>query len=68
MDFQFDATDESRPVKSVSIVDEHTRECLGGGPVERSMTAERLIDELDRIIAVEHGYPAVLRKRILVSD
>lgn len=29
IDFQFDATDDGRPVKIVSIVDEHTRECLG---------------------------------------
>lgn len=59
VDFQFDATDDGRPVKIVSIVDEHTRECLGG-LVECSITADRLIDELDRI-AVERGYPAVLR-------
>lgn len=59
VDFQFDATDDGRPVKIVSIVDEHTRECLGG-LVERSITADRLIDELDRI-AVDRGYPAALR-------
>ncbi len=59
IDFQFDATDDGRPVKIVSIVDEHTRECLGG-LVERSITADRLIDELDRI-AAGRGYPAVLR-------
>lgn len=59
VDFQFDATTDGRPVKIVSIVDEHTRECLGG-LVDRSITADRLIDELDRI-AVRRGYPAVLR-------
>lgn len=48
-----------RPVEIVSIVDEHTRECLDG-LVERSITADRLIDELDRI-AVDRGYPATLR-------
>jgi putative transposase len=58
-DFQFDATTDGRPIKIVSIVDEHTRECLGG-LVERSITADRLIDELDRI-AADRGYPAVLR-------
>jgi transposase InsO family protein len=58
VDFQFDATTDGRPVKIVSIVDEHTRECLGG-LVERSITAEDLIDELD-LLAVEGGYPAVL--------
>ncbi len=30
VDFQFDATTDGSPVKIVSIVDEHTRECLGG--------------------------------------
>jgi hypothetical protein len=43
----------------VSIVDEHTRECLGG-LVERSITGDDLIDELDRLAAAR-GYPAVLR-------
>jgi putative transposase len=59
VDFQFDATTDGRPVKIVSIVDEHTRECLGG-LVERSITAEALIDELDTL-AAGRGYPAVLR-------
>lgn len=59
VDFQFDATTDGRPVKIVSIVDEHTRECLGG-LVERSVTADTLIDELDRL-AGHLGYPAVLR-------
>jgi putative transposase len=59
VDFQFDATTDGRPVKIVSIVDEHTRECLGG-PVDRSITGEDLIDELDRL-AEQRGYPAVLR-------
>ena len=58
MDFQFDATTDGRLVKIISIIDEHTRECLGG-LVERSITAEFLIDELDRL-AVVRGYPAVL--------
>lgn len=58
-DFQFDATTDGRPVKIVSIVDEHTRECLGG-LVERHITSEHLITELDRL-ALDRGYPAVLR-------
>lgn len=28
VDFQFDATTDGRPIKIVSIIDEHTRECL----------------------------------------
>ena len=59
MDFQFDSTTDGRPVKIVSIVDEHTRECLGG-LVDRSITGDRLIDELDRL-ALQRGYPRVLR-------
>jgi putative transposase len=30
VDFQFDVTTGGRPIKIVSIIDEHTRECLGG--------------------------------------
>jgi putative transposase len=59
VDFQFDATTDGRPIKIVSIVDEHTRECLGG-LVERNITGRHLIDELDRL-AIDRGYPAVLR-------
>jgi putative transposase len=59
VDFQFDATTDGRPVKIVSIVDEHTRECLGG-KANRFVTADVLIDEPDRI-AVTRGNPAVLR-------
>jgi hypothetical protein len=36
-----DATTDGRPLKLVSIIDEHTRECLSS-LVERSVTAERL--------------------------
>ena len=59
VDFQFDATTDGRPVKIASIVDEHTRKCLGG-LVERNITGDDLIDELDRL-AAHRGYPAVLR-------
>ena len=60
VDFQFDSTTDGRPVKIVSIIDEHTRECLGG-MVERSITGEDLIAELDRLAAQRGTYPAVLR-------
>ena len=46
----------------MSVIDEHTRECLGG-LVERSIrfiTAGDLIGELDRL-ATQRGHPAVLR-------
>lgn len=56
MEFQFDVSIDGRPIKIVSIVDEHTRECLAG-MVERSITGEHLIAELDQL-AVQHGtYP-----------
>ena len=51
---------DGRPIKIVSIVDEHTRECLGGR-VERSITGEHLMNELDRLAAERGTYPAVLR-------
>ncbi len=50
VDFQFDSTTDGRPVKIASIIDEHTRECLGG-LVTRSITGDQLIDELDRLAA-----------------
>jgi putative transposase len=59
VDFQFDATTDGWPIKIVSIIDEHTRECVGG-LVERSITSDILIGELDRL-AAHRGYPAVLR-------
>ena len=59
VDFQFDATTDGRPIKLVSIIDEHTRECLTN-LLDRSVTADALIDELDRL-ALTRGYPSVLR-------
>jgi transposase InsO family protein len=48
-----------RPVTIVSIIDEHTRQRLGG-LVARSITADVLAAELDRL-AADRGYPTVLR-------
>jgi AcrR family transcriptional regulator len=59
-DFQFDVTTDGRPIKTVSIIDEHTRECLGD-MVERNITGEDPINELERIAADRGTYPAVLR-------
>jgi putative transposase len=58
VDVQVDATTDGRPVKIVSIVDEHPREGLGG-LVERSSTGVDLLEELDRI-AAGRSDPAVL--------
>jgi putative transposase len=60
VDFQFDVTTDGRLIKIVSIIDEHTRECLGG-LVERSITAADLIAELDRLAGQRSTYPTVLR-------
>ena len=60
VDFQFDVTTDGRPIKVVSIIDEHTRECLGG-MVERSITGEHPIAELDRLAGARGTYPAILR-------
>jgi putative transposase len=60
IDFQFDSTTDDRPVEILSVVDEHTPECLGG-LVERSITGEVLATELNRITATRGGGLAVLR-------
>jgi putative transposase len=60
VDFQLDSTTDGRPIKIVSIVDEHTRECLGG-MVERSITGKHLTDDLDRLATERGTLPAVLR-------
>ncbi len=60
VDFQYDSTTDGRSIKILSVVDEHTRECLGG-LVERSITAEVLAAELNQIVFTRGGGPAVLR-------
>lgn len=60
VDFQFDSTTDGRRIKIGSIIDEHTRECLSR-MVERNITGEDLIAELDRLAADRGTYPAVLR-------
>jgi putative transposase len=59
LDFQFDSTIDGRAVKIASMVDEHTRESLLH-LVERSITAEHLVGELEKVFAVR-GAPRVLR-------
>ncbi len=60
IDFQYDSTTDGRPIKILSAVDEHTRECLGG-LVERSITAERLANERDDIVTERGVAPQVMR-------
>lgn len=59
VDFQFDVDEQGRAIKIASIVDEHTRECIGG-LVERSITAQRLTNHLEDLVG-QRGAPAVLR-------
>lgn len=60
LDFQFDSTVDGKAVKIASMVDEHTRESLLH-MVERSITAEKLVTELERVFARTGGPPKVLR-------
>ena len=60
IDFQFDSTIDGKAIKIASMVDEHTRVSLLH-LVERSITAERLVTELERVFAAAGGPPKVLR-------
>jgi putative transposase len=60
IDFQFDSTIDVKAIKIASMIDEHTRESLLH-VVERSITAERLVIELEDAFAVAGGPPKVLR-------
>ena len=60
IDFQFDSTVDGKAIKIASMIDEHTRVSLLH-LVERSITAERLVAELERVFVVAGGPPKVLR-------
>jgi putative transposase len=60
IDFQFDSTVDGKAIKIASMIDEHTRVSLLN-IVERSITAERLVDELKKVFAAAGGPPTVLR-------
>ncbi|MEN2513157.1 IS3 family transposase [Gordonia polyisoprenivorans] len=60
LDFQFDSTMDGKKVKIASMVDEHTRMSLLN-IVDRSIAAERLIEELEKVFAIWGGPPMVLR-------
>ena len=60
LDFQFDSTIDGKAIKIASMIDEHTRESLLN-LVERSITAERLVTELEAVFAAAGGPPTVLR-------
>jgi putative transposase len=58
-DFIFDRTISGSPLKWLSIVDEHTRECLAL-KVNRSITSEDVIDTLAELFA-KRGVPRAIR-------
>lgn len=58
-DFQFDQTNDARPLKLLNIVDEYTREALAMD-VENNIDADMVVATLDRI-ASQRGYPMYLR-------
>ena len=60
IDFQFDSTVDNKAIKIASVIDEHTR-CSPLHLVERSITAERLVVELESVFATAGGPPKVLR-------
>ena len=60
LDFQFDSTIDGKAIKIASMLDEHTRESLLN-IVERSITADRLIEQLHTCFAAASGPPLVLR-------
>jgi len=60
IDFQFDSTTDGKAIKIASMIDEHTRVSLLH-VVERSITAERLVFELEKAFAAAGGPPKVLR-------
>jgi transposase InsO family protein len=58
VDFQFDSAKTCEPVKILSVVDEHTRECLRG-IVDYSITGLDLAEQLD-LLAIERAVPKAL--------
>ena len=60
IDFQFDSTIDGKAIKIASMIDEHTRLSLLH-VVERSITGERLVFELEKAFAAAGGPSKVLR-------
>ncbi|UVT26258.1 transposase family protein [Rhodococcus pyridinivorans] len=60
MDFQFESAVDGEMVRVVSMVDEHAR-ISSLNIVDRSMTADRLIEGLDKAFSMVGCPPLVLR-------
>ncbi|MEV0299186.1 IS3 family transposase, partial [Nocardia sp. NPDC050710] len=68
LDFQFDSTVDRKAVKIASMIDEHTRESLLH-LVERSVTAEKLVAELEKVFtAAEHYIPCASASSLMKRD
>ena len=59
LDFQFDETTDRRQIKSLHVVDEHTREALAMR-VARTCTSDQVVDVLTALVEVR-GAPEYLR-------
>ncbi|WP_161557766.1 transposase family protein [Micromonospora sp. 4G51] len=57
IDFQFDATTDGRPIKIANVIDEDTRQALGG----QVATGDDLVAELGRIAATRGRWPVAIR-------
>ncbi|MGJ6121476.1 IS3 family transposase [Mycolicibacterium sp. Y3] len=60
LEFQFGSTVDGKAIKMASMLDEHPRLSLMN-IVERSITAQKLTEELDKAFALWSGPPLVLR-------
>ena len=58
-DFVFDTTAEGQQIKCLTVIDEHTRECLAID-VAGSIRSKRVIEVLSRLVSV-HGAPLFMR-------
>ncbi len=59
MDFQFDQSTDTRPIKLLNVIDEYSRECLAS-IAGRSMDARGVVAVLDGLLA-ERGKPCFIR-------
>lgn len=58
-DFVADRTHDGRPIRMLTVIDEHSRECLAI-TVGRSLNSDDVLETLTRLFA-EHGPPAYIR-------
>jgi len=58
-DFVYDRTHDGRPLRLLTILDEHTRECLAIA-VDRRMDSRKVLSLLGKLF-VRHGVPAYIR-------